>query len=134
MLLAACTDRQVLPTASGPTLPATAVGALTCSVDVKAQTLTCASARPSGPRGDKIIGKQDVYVKLSSSGTSWDSGTQILSSNVVVQSLVDRLMGTSDGVTVSGVNVFFFSGPNVTSGTGTVTVANADHYDGTFMG
>ena len=132
VLLAACTDRQVLPTASGPTLPATAVGALTCSVDVKAQTLSCASVRPSGPRGDKIIGKQDVYVKLSSSGTTYDSGTNILSSNVVVQSLVDRLMGTPDGVTVSGVTVFFNSGPTVTAGTGNVSLANPDG-TGTFL-
>jgi hypothetical protein len=67
-----------------------------------------------------------VYVKLSSSGTTYDSGTNILSSNVVVQNLADRAMGTPDGSTVSGVSVFFNSGPTVTSGTGSVSLANAD--------
>lgn len=132
VLLAACTDRQVLPTASGPTVPATSVGAVTCSVNVKEQTLSCATAHGSGPRGDKLIGGQDVYVKLSSSGTSYDSGTQILSSNVYVQNLAARAMGTPDGVTVSGVSVFFNAGPTVTSGTGNVSLANPDG-TGTFL-
>jgi hypothetical protein len=35
-------------------------------------------------------------------------------------------MGTPDGTTVTGIKVFFHSGPTVTSGDGTVSVANAD--------
>ncbi|HSU18026.1 hypothetical protein [Longimicrobium sp.] len=132
MLLAACTDR-LLPTAAAPALPAGTVGQVTCSVNVPAQTMSCTSVKPAGPRGDRIIGKQDVYVKLSSSGTTWDAGTEILSSNVVVQNLADRPMGTPDGFTVSGVKVFFQTGPTVTSGTGSVTVANPDGTDGTFL-
>jgi hypothetical protein len=133
VLLAACTDRQVLPTAAGPTPPAGSVGMVTCSVNVKEQTMSCSTARASGPRGDRIIGGQDVYVKLSSSGTTYDSGTQILSSNVVVQNLADRAMGTPDGVTVSGVKVFFNAGPTVTSGSGSVSLFNPDGTDGTFL-
>jgi hypothetical protein len=42
-----------------------------------------------------------------------------------VQNLTKQSLGTDDGVAVKGVNVFFNSGPTVTSGTGIVTV-NAD--------
>ncbi len=38
-------------------------------------------------------------------------------------------MGTPDGTTVTGVETFFCLGPYVTSGTGTVTVINADGVD-----
>jgi hypothetical protein len=133
VLLAACTDRSVLPTGTSPVPPAGTVGQLTCSVDVREQTMSCSSVTSAGPRGDRIIGKQDVYVKLSSSGTTWDAGTEILSSNVVVQNLADRPMGTADGFTVSGVKVFFQSGPTVTSGSGSVTLANPDGTDGVFL-
>jgi hypothetical protein len=136
VLLAACSDRELLPTAPAPAPPASAVGQVTCTVNVAAKTLSCATAKNTagtGARTDRIIGGQDVYVKLSSSGTTYDSGTQILSSNVVVQNLADRMMGTSDGSTVSGVKVFFQTGPTVTSGTGTVSLFNPDGTDGTFL-
>jgi hypothetical protein len=132
VLLAACTDQGVLPT-TPQTPPPSALGQVTCSVDVRAGTMSCSSmtsvAATSGARGDRIIGKQDVYVKISSSGTAWDEGTEILSSNVVVQNLADRAMGTPDGTTVGGVKIFFASGPTVTAGSGEVTLANADGTD-----
>ncbi|HYH78874.1 MAG TPA: hypothetical protein VEX86_03735, partial [Longimicrobium sp.] len=79
---AACTDRTL-------TLPATAepapqaVRVAECRVDVAAQTMVCTAPRPAGTaaRADILLGGQDVYVRLSSSGTSYDSGTEILSSN-----------------------------------------------------
>jgi hypothetical protein len=100
-------------------------------VDVKAGTLTCADLRlPAAAAGELrsnfMLGSQDVFVRLTSTGTAWDAGTQILSSDVVVQNLIRQMIGTSDGATVDGVTVFFHSAPTVTSGTGTVTVANAD--------
>jgi hypothetical protein len=133
LLLAACTDRDAL----SPTPPAPegiALARLDCRVSVAQATLQCSPAALStgGALGQKIIGNQDIYVKLASSGTSYDSGTEILQSNVTVQNLISQSMGT-DGLTVSGVNVFFASGPTTTSGSGTVTVANADG-TGTFTG
>jgi hypothetical protein len=132
LLAGACTDGPVAPRA--PAAAAGQVAYAECRVDVRAQTLTCSQARlapatPKGVRADVTIGGQDVYVKMASSGTSYDSGTEVLSSSVTVQNLLQQVMGTSDGSTVSGVKVFFSSGPTVTSGTGTVTVANASGTD-----
>jgi hypothetical protein len=130
-LLAACVDRSpTLPAALPPEIPAEAVGMLQCDVSVPEQSMSCVAVTPQdGVRGAKLLGGQEKYVKLSSSGTAYDGGTQILSSNVTVQNLVDQSIGTTDGTTVTGVDVFFAAGPTVTSGGGgSVTVLN---YDGT---
>lgn len=127
VLLAACSDDATLPTQAAPSL-----AQLACAVDVHAQTLSCASVNAwghAGARGDRIIGGQDVYVKLSSSGTAYDGETQVLRSDVTLQNLAQQAMGTPDGTTVAGTRIFFASGPTVTAGTGTVSVANADGTD-----
>ena len=126
LALGACTDRQlVLPSAQ---LPASSnpVAAVSCRVNVPEKLMECVRGAVPGlngqaARGDKYLGGQDVYVKLTSSGTSYDSGTEILSSNVTVQNLLRQNMGTQDGSTVLGVKVFF-ANVNVTSGTGSVSV------------
>ncbi|HEX8243299.1 MAG TPA: hypothetical protein VF541_07380, partial [Longimicrobium sp.] len=56
----------------------------------------------------------------------YDLETQVLRSEVTLQNLAQQAMGTADGTTVAGTRVFFASGPTVTAGTGTVTLANAD--------
>ncbi|HEX6750738.1 MAG TPA: hypothetical protein VF092_25850 [Longimicrobium sp.] len=132
VLLAACSDQTTLPPAVAP---AGTMAQMRCTVDVPSATLACAAVKPAGPAGvnaDRIIGNQDVYVKLSSSGTSWDSDTEILQSNVTVQNLGQQSMGTANGSAVTGVKVFFNSGPTVTAGSGSVTLANADGMD-TFL-
>jgi hypothetical protein len=131
VLAGACTE-PVAPTAApvSPTLAPRAVAV--CTADVRAKSLSCTDARvtsnfSSSIRGDVVVvGGQDLFVKLTSSGTAYDEGTQILSSNVNIQNLIKYEMGTENGSTVSGVDIFFNSDPVVTSGTGTVTVANAD--------
>ncbi|HEX8243081.1 MAG TPA: hypothetical protein VF541_06290, partial [Longimicrobium sp.] len=68
VLLAACSDDAPLPTQAVPSL-----AQLSCAVDVQAQTLSCASVNAwghAGARGDRIIGGQEVYVKLASNGTA----------------------------------------------------------------
>jgi hypothetical protein len=128
-LACACADRDAL-LPKRPTAPS-AAAALECTVVVATQQMHCGSlsATPSGVRAD-IVGGQDVYVKMASSGTAYDSGTQILSSSVTVQNLLQKEMGTTDGVAVTGVRVFFQS-INTTGGNGTVTVATDSV--GTFM-
>jgi hypothetical protein len=129
LLAAACTDRTLTLPAEAPAPQAVRVAE--CRVDVAAQTMVCTATRPAGTaaRADKFLGNQDVYVRLSSSGTSYDSGTEILSSNVTLQNLVRKTIGTTDGSTVSPVRVFFSQIPVVTSGTGSVSVANPDGFD-----
>jgi len=127
-LLAACADRSPILPLVPADLPSSSM-ALLCRVDVAPARMTCNPLQPTSVRGAKIMGGQDKFVKLTSSGTAYDGGTQILSSNVTVQNLVQENIGTTDGSTVTGVDVFFAS-LNVTNGSGSVGVVTAD--TGTF--
>jgi len=132
LLAAACTDRTLTLPAEAPVPEAVKVAE--CRVDVAAETMVCTATRPAGggggaARADKFLGWQDVYVRLTSSGTSYDAGTEILSSNVTVQNLVRKTIGTTDGTTVDPLRVFFSQSPTVTSGTGSVSLANPDGFD-----
>jgi len=126
LLAAACTDRTLTLPAEAPVPEAVKVAE--CRVEVAAQTMVCTATRPatgSGVRAERNLGGQEVNVRLASSGTSYDAGTEILSSNVTVQNLVQKTMGTAD----STIRVFFAQTPTVTSGTGEVTLANPDGLD-----
>jgi len=127
LLLAACSDQN--PLAPTPHTP-TALTALVCTVDVHAGTMGCRAQEPSaGANLDVMYGGQEKYVKLASAGTTFDSGTNILSSNVTVQNLLHVLIGTTDGATTTGVKVFFAGEPTTTGGSGSVVVGNPDGYD-----
>lgn len=133
---AACADRN--PAAvSPPADPPPALAALQCAVDVRALTLGCRPASPSGSGGVSamIIGGQGTNVRLASSGTSYDAATGILRSDVTLENLMQQALGTTDGAFAApeGVRVFFSSGPTVSEGSGIVTVANADG-EGVFTG
>ncbi len=100
-----------------------------CEVDVAAESLACEPLERRGEPGpllDRIVGAQDMYVKLASFGTSYDAGTETLQSNVTLQNLLAQNIGTSDGAMIQGAYVFFVQGPEVTSGNGNVSVDNAD--------
>jgi len=136
-LASACSER--VP--SAPRAATSLTGrVLDCQADVGAGTLVCAP--PSATRGgsgasqisaDVILGGQGIYVQLSSSNVSYDATNQIFQADVTVQNLTPLMLGTPDGNTVTGVKVFFHSGPSVVSGSGAVSVANADGV-GTFTG
>ena len=123
--VAACVD-------AAPLMPApedaasVAVPALQCAVDVRAETMSCAAPDGAQARNalaaNRLLGGQDVYIKLANSGGSYDAGAQTFQINVTVQNLLEAPLGTTDGVTASGVRVFFGSGPIGTGGT--VTVQN----------
>ena len=134
--LTACNDDITRPGLEpGPSHKPAATGvSFTCSASVSDRKVRCApSETPKLGAMGNVIGGQDVYIRLTSSGTQYDGGTEILSTNVTLQSLVQTLMGTTDSTTVEGVSVFFHSGPSVTSGSGSVTVVNPDGI-GTFTG
>jgi len=123
-LLAACVDRSA--TLPGDALPPPANATLLrCTVHVDAASMSCVQAPLTDARGNRIYGGQEKFVKLASFGSAFDGGTQIFSSNVTVQNLLEQNIGTTDGSTVAGVDVFFAS-LNVTSGNGSVALANAD--------
>jgi len=123
--MAACTDR------TGPTAPAppSSSRVISCQADVRARILACGApslSASSGITGDLVLGGQGAYVALRSTNVSYNGGTTTFQADVTVENLTAQPLGTPDGGTVTGVKVFFSSGPTVTSGTGTVTVANPD--------
>ncbi|HEX9936429.1 MAG TPA: Ig-like domain-containing protein [Longimicrobium sp.] len=130
----ACTDRN--PAAPGIVTrppPPEALVALRCTAQVRDGAIACSTApTPRGARG-VILGGQGVNVRLASSGTVYDAGTETLTTHVTVENLTGQVLGSRDGVNAAaeGVRVFFQSGPTVTKGTGPVTVANPDG-QGTF--
>src|SRR2546425_640524 len=133
LLVAACTD------SGAPTAPTGQFRTeiIMCEAAVRAATLTCASSQPQadpeahaapGMNFSLILGGQGALVRLASSGTQYNPGTATFASNVTVENLVAQPMNTADGTTpdAGGIKVFFNSGPTVTGGTGTVSVANPD--------
>jgi hypothetical protein len=134
---AACTDRNPAgsPQAPPPEPPPSAVAMMTCTVSVRAGTLACGGADVASGISATIIGGQGTYVRLASSGVSYDSAASTLRVDVTVENLTGQALGTADGVTPSddGVRVFFQSGPTATEGDGPVAVANADG-EGVFTG
>jgi len=138
--VAACSD------SGAPTAPTAQFRTelVTCEASVPAGTLTCASSQPQtgrrlqaarGVSFDLILGGQGALVRLASSGTAYNAGTQAFTSDVTVENLIAQPMNTTNGTTpdAGGIKVFFHSGPTVTGGTGTVTIANADG-TGSFTG
>lgn len=127
-VLAACTDRG--PTGIEP--PPAGEGArvqLTCNADVRAGTVSCASGAAGGGAAlDLIVGGQGINVRLSNGNTSYNPATQIFSTDVTVQNLLAQQLGSPDGSTVTGVKIFFQTEAQATSGTGDVTLDNADGY------
>ena len=129
VLLAACADRQPLaPTTPQAPAPEPKLAALQCVVQVRDAAVTCAAPAPQADARALILGGQNTYVRVISSNVAYDSVTQVFSADLAVQNLLSQAIGTSDGVNAdpAGIRVFFHQGPVVTSGTGTVTVANAD--------
>lgn len=126
LLAVACVDSSpLMPGTQAP--PVVAIPAMQCLVDVRAETMSCTSPEPSrlnpAIAANRLIGGQEVYVRLYSSGAAYDPGDQVFTVNVAVQNLLQAPLGTSDGTTVDGIRVFFAEEPAAYPG-GTVTVLN----------
>ncbi|HEX6746608.1 MAG TPA: Ig-like domain-containing protein [Longimicrobium sp.] len=131
LALAACSDRGPVAPATPPGEPAQplVLGSVECTASTTARTLSCGAGQlPGGARGYIIVGGQGTYVQLTSSNVSYNSGTHVFAFDVTVQNLIPQPMGTTNGTTPdgSGVRVVFATGPNVTGGLGSATVAGAD--------
>jgi len=133
-VLAACSRDGVRPEAL-PQSAALQQSRMTCEARVLEGTVTCAGplASASGVRTN-IIGGQGSYIRMASSAVTYNTGTGIFQFNATVQNLSNLAMATTDGATRNdgGVQVFLTSAPVATSGSGTITVANATG-TGTFM-
>lgn len=139
----ACTeDVPTSPTKKATSSPTTdkssIVAALSCHASITDLTVTCdvpvgsSAKKPATPDGPPaaniIIGGQAVFVKLESNNVNYNSGTGAFTFDLTVRNLIPQPMGTADTTAseapdAEGIRVFFAAGPNVTSGTGLVTVA-----------
>jgi hypothetical protein len=129
LLAAACSDVPS-PVSSAPEpLPEGFHAELACTASVHEGRVSCADAAPEDGTGAfprLIIGGQNVYVRLASSGASYDARDSLFRVNVTVQNLMVQTFGTPDGTTDTGLRVFFYEGPDVTAGTGPVSVQHED--------
>lgn len=116
----ACRD---LPTAAPATQPTQESRVqLRCAVEVRARTVSCDPAGPRGIRRQIILGGQGLNVRLRTTNVEWNGSDNVLSADISVQNLLDQPIGTDGNGGTHGVRVFFVSGPNVTDGSGEVTV------------
>ncbi|SOD02309.1 hypothetical protein SAMN05216486_1031, partial [bacterium JGI 053] len=123
VLAAACADSTSARVQPAPDAPAPQ--RLVCTARVASRTVSCAAPGAEGVRADRILG-QGAGMKLTSSniGVVADS----FAFDMTVTNQLEYPAGTTDGVSPdpSGIRVFFVDGIHTTSGTGSVTVANAD--------
>jgi hypothetical protein len=106
------------------------LGEIHCVAAAQAGTLEC-----NYPAVRESAANYALYglnqLKLQSSNVAYDTTTLIFGFDVTVQNLLAHPTGTPDGTTVTGLKVFYDSGPTATSfiapyDTGTVSVAKAD--------
>ncbi|HST62279.1 MAG TPA: hypothetical protein VLK84_26485 [Longimicrobium sp.] len=134
VLAAACTDRTPTDLAGTPPAGREVRTEIACTVSVADRAVRCGEPGPAGAGAqDLILGGQGTYVRLESGPARYDSATAELSLDVTVQNLLSMRMGTPDGVTATGVRVFFEQMPTATEGTGEVEVVNPDG-QGSFTG
>lgn len=142
VLTLSCHDRPE-PTSLGddPGPPGTGAAslAITCSADVARLQVSCTTPQSRSGAGSPlflVVGGQGAFVTLEAdpSAVSYDPATEIFEADVTVQNLIGQSLGTPDGKTVTGVRVFFHTGPAVKEEyEGTVELANPDGY-GDFTG
>lgn len=130
LCLPACSDRD--PVAAVPEgIPDRddALQEVTCEASVADGYVRCAAARllPTDLSA-AIIGGQNTNVSLASSGVAYTEADSIFRFDVTLQNLLPERMGTADGVNLheDGIRVFFSSGPTATSGSGALSIENAD--------
>jgi alpha-tubulin suppressor-like RCC1 family protein len=129
LLFAACTDARTPLAPTDPAPSPAPLQALECAIDLRQGGMTCESPQPgTGPAlgsGGVIVGGQNLYVRLASSGVTAVGDTVRV--EVTVQNLLDQPLGTTDGDTpdARGVRIFFSDGPTAHPG-GTAWVANGD--------
>ena len=119
------------------------VAALSCHASITDLSVTCdapvgssekkpAPSNPDQTVGNIIIGGQDVFVAVKSTNVNYNAGTGAFTFDVTIRNLIPQPLGTADTIAhapdANGIRIFFASGPNVTSGSGLITV-NGDGVD-----
>ncbi|HEY0035951.1 MAG TPA: invasin domain 3-containing protein, partial [Longimicrobium sp.] len=119
----AAPDRPVGKPASPDAAPAEGPARLQCFADVRANTVRCGDNTPAaGNQASIIYGGQHLYVSLLTSNVATVADT--LAFDLAIKNLIPQAIGTTDGVTVDPVKVFFAADPQ--SSGGTVRATNHD--------
>lgn len=128
LFAAACADLPTAPSSAPTPQPGGFRAELGCTATVATGQVSCATdaADGSAQRPSLIIGGQNVYVRLEAAGAGYTPSDSIFQIDVTVQNLMTQVFGTPDGTTDTGLTVFFYAGPTVTAGTGSVQVDSAD--------
>lgn len=137
-LLVACAEDPTATTSEValPDAPQLVLAAIDCSARAVPAKLVCEPIRPArdalGSPQFLIIGGQGTYVLFESPNTSYNAGNGRFTAEVYLTNLIGQALGT-DGTQVTGVRVFFHTGPQATDGSGLPVTVNADGTD-TFTG
>lgn len=105
--------------------------AIRCAFTPGSISSNCFSA---GDRGNFVINnrpvvlsRQDEYLSLIASNINHNANSQTFAFDAAVQNLLSNTLGTTDGTTLDPAGIkLFVNGTTVTSGSGSVTVANPD--------
>jgi hypothetical protein len=130
-----CGEGLTAPSVTPPA-PAELVTRIACTANVGARQVDCATSAPPPPaigfKGftpegiarDIILGGQNNFVTLASSGVTYTG--DVFSFNATVQNRIAQSLGTTDGTTLapSGVRVFFENPPVMLTGSGTIDYTN----------
>lgn len=128
----ACTDKSSplgpdgkTPPPTGPGAPPTTLAALDCTANKSTLAVSCvpAASQAGTAAGDIIVGNQNLYVRLVSSGITYNVGTGQFTFQATLENLIEQPLGTVDGTTPDpvGIRIFFYTGP-VTADPGSVAV------------
>ena len=141
-IFAACTDGDgdtpfgpEGPDKPGIPRPGREIGRIECRASLAARTLTCAT--PGVDAGEASaaevnLGHQGVNVRMISSNLVISADT--FAFDAQIENLIPQALNTTDGTTPvpadsAGLRVFINRGPTTLTGSGTVTLANADGVD-----
>jgi hypothetical protein len=101
---------------------------LTCNLDGRSSTISCTTVLPSAPAGvnaSVIYGATATYAIFFPFSLVKDTVAHTWQFTAYLQNLLKQSIGTLNGTTTTGVKVFV-TDFHATSGTGAVSVANAD--------
>lgn len=121
-LLSACAERPVVVPEIAA-LPGGLAQRIQCAADLKTGKVQCASATPDANL-TITLGGQGSYIDLTAENATYAGG--VFAADFRVRNLTGQPLGTSDGNSTIGLKAFIASGPTVTSGSGIVSVGNAD--------
>jgi hypothetical protein len=132
--MSGCTDASPTMAAPPPDLPAL-LATVECSVDLRAGGIvTCTDpAPPSEHNGPAMALLGQNQIKMRSANGVSDTAAQMFSMEATAQNLLSYAIGTPDGQVVTGLKVFFETGPTATAyytpgDTGTVKARNPDGF------